>query len=262
MSDDRKAPLDGLTPRLRREHVERPLPRRFYESVTLGAAPLGVRLLLDGRGARTPRKAELIVPNAELADIVREEWTVQRGVIDPATMPVTKLVCTSIDLVGARMAEVASEIVAYGGSDLLCYRAASPAELISAQARCWDPVLAWAERDLGARFTLATGLMPVPQPVELGAAITTALLPLAPLALTATHVLTTLTGSAILALAVHRRAQTLEEAWAAAHVDEDWQISQWGADAEAEARRALRLREARAAAQVLAMTGSASEPLR
>jgi chaperone required for assembly of F1-ATPase len=69
--------------------------------------------------------------------------------------------------------------------------------------------------------------------------------------LAALHVMTSLMGSALLALTHVRGHLSAEEAWAAAHIDEDWQISQWGQDAEAAARRAQRWRDMQAASRLI-----------
>jgi chaperone required for assembly of F1-ATPase len=149
-------------------------------------------------------------------------------------------------------AAVAEEIEKYAGSDLLCYRAASPAGLVAKQEQHWDPVLAWAARDLGAQFVTTASLIHVTQPATATAAIRKATDGLDALRLAALSVLTTVTGSAMLAVAILRGQLTLEDAWTAANVDEDWQIAQWGLDYEAEQRRNNRFAEVKAAATVLA----------
>ena len=105
-----------------------------------------------------------------------------------------------------------------------------------------------------ASFVVADGIMPVAQPKAATAAVERALAGRDAFALTALHVMTTLTGSAMLALAHARGRLSAEEAWAAAHVDEDWQISQWGEDAEAKARRERRWLEMQAASRLLALS--------
>lgn len=236
---------------IQRESV-RPLPKKFYKEVSIGESERGYGILLDGRRVRSPKKCELAVSTRALADGLAREWAAQVDIIDPAEMPLTTLVFTAIDAVAGSEAAVAAEIVRYAGSDLLCYRAEAPAELVKTQALHWDPVLRWAEDAIGARFVVSTGLMPVAQPQASSAAVAAEIAGLPALQLAGLHVLTTLTGSALLALAVHRGHLSLDAAWAAAHVDEDWQIAQWGEDAEARDRRSRRLREARAAAALLA----------
>lgn len=241
-----------------REAQVKPLPRRFYKDVSLGVSgpPPRHTILLDGRTARTPGRRELTLPTQPLAEAVATEWAAQTTHIDPGHMPLTRLVNTAIDGVADRRAEVAADVVKYAGSDLLCYRADFPDGLIARQRAHWDPVLDWAADVLGARFVVADGLMPVAQPPEAIARIAAAVEPLDAFRLTALHVQTTLMGSALLALAVVAGRLTPEAAWAAAHVDEDWQISEWGEDAEAMARRERRWGEMRAAAALVGLVGS------
>jgi chaperone required for assembly of F1-ATPase len=243
-------PTGAKTPEIT-DRMGAPLPKRFYTAVTLDAVAGGYRILLDGRPVKTPRKSVVTADTKPLAEAIAAEWAAQVTVIAPATMPVTTLVCTALDAVAGQEAAVRAEIVQYAGSDLLCYRAEAPEGLVAAQAQHWDPVLAWAAARFGAHFSTTVGLMPVAQPAEVKTGIAAAVSDLPALPLAAVHVLTTIFGSTLLALAVQRAHLPFEAAWAAAHVDEDWQISLWGRDDEADARRARRLREARAAAFVL-----------
>jgi chaperone required for assembly of F1-ATPase len=184
---------------------------------------------------------------------VAAEWDAQGDRIDPATMPLTRLVNSAIDGIAGREGEVRADIAKYAANDLLCYRAGSPAELVRRQAEAWDPVLAWASEALGARLMLAQGIVPVMQSAASLAAVAAALAPLDAFGLAAHHTMTTLTGSALLALAHGAGRLTVGETWSSAHIDEDWQISQWGEDAEAKARRAHRWTEMQAASRLLAL---------
>lgn len=234
----------------------RPLPKRFYKTVTVEAwlrGDDGFRILLDGKAMRTPAKVLLAVPTSALAEAIAAEWEAQREHIDPAAMPLTRLVNSALDGVLGREGEVRADIVKYAASDLVCHRAAEPEGLAQRQAELWDPVLAWSRDALGARFVVAQGLMPVAQPGEARSAIAEALDGLDAFALAALHVMTTLTGSALLALAHARGHLTAEAAWAAAHVDEDWQIARWREDAEAALRRRLRWSEMQAASRLLVL---------
>lgn len=233
--------------------VLRPLPRRFYTSVAVVGVEGGHGIALDGRPVRTPGKSLLVVPSMALADALAAEWTAQGASIDPATMPLTRIVNSAIDGVAPRRAEVAADIAAYSGSDLVCYRADAPPALVAAQARVWDPVLAWARDALGADFVVASGVMPVTQPAAANDRIAAAIAGLDALTLASLHVMTTLTGSALIALAHLKGHMGPKEAWAAAHVDEDWQASQWGEDAEAVERRRRRWQEMEAASRLLAL---------
>ncbi|MGJ0509762.1 MAG: ATP12 family chaperone protein [Methylocystis sp.] len=244
----------------------RPLPKRFYKEATVGEADGGFSILLDGRPVNTPARRRVVVPWRPLAEALAGEWAGQGETIDPSTMPLTKLVNSALDGVAHQMPAVEAELVKYGGSDMLCYRAAEPESLVAAQRAAWDPLLAFARDKLGARLGLAEGVMFAAQPEESLAALAAAVRayvgegPGAPLRLAALHVMTTLTGSLILALAKSLKAIDLAEAWAAAHIDEDFQMRTWGEDAEALERRAARFKEMAAAAFVSDCAKSGEAP--
>lgn len=232
--------------------MDRPAkPRRFYKSAALGERDGGFGVTLDGRFARTPKRSHLLVPDRRVAEEMAAEWEAQADDIDPMTMPVTRIVNSAIDGVAERADAVRAEIVAYCGSDLIAYRAGSPQGLVARQALAWDPLVAWAAAELDAPLLVGEGIMPIRQPQSSLDAVSAAIAGVDSLPLAALHVVTTLTGSAIIALSLSRGLLKAEQAWTAAHVDEDWEISQWGEDAEASARRAARWKEMRAAAFVL-----------
>jgi chaperone required for assembly of F1-ATPase len=226
------------------------LRKRFYERAS--TAPEGKlhAVRLDDKPVRTPAGHLLAVPTLALAQTLAAEWDAQRDMIDPAKMPLTRLANSIIDGVSERPTPVADEIARYLASDLVCYRAATPRGLVERQVRQWDPIVSWARETLGARFLLAEGVMHVAQPQSTLAAAAAAI-PSDPWKLGAVHSVTTLTGSALLALALTQGRITPDEAWAAAHVDEDWNMEQWGRDELALERRAYRHAELQAAATVL-----------
>ena len=236
------------------------LPKRFYQEVAVKEERGGAAsLLLDGKPVRTPGKAPLILPTLALAEAVAEEWRVQGERIDPTAMPLTKLANSAIDGVSGREQAVIDDILAFAGADLLCYRAQGPRDLTDAQREQWDPVLAWAKEALEAPLALAEGVVHVAQPSPSLDRLKETLTGSDAFSLAALHVMTSLTGSALLALAVALGRMTPEEAWGAAHVDEDWQTSQWGEDAEAAARRKNRWRDFEAAARLLALSQDSSK---
>lgn len=238
MSDEKES---GLGPMQRAQRQMRPeLPRRFYKEATVAEAAGGHTVLLDGRSVKTPGKRGLIVPTASLASAIAGEWQAQGEWIDPAAMPLTRLANTVIDAVAQRMDEVRADALKYAGSDLLCYRASHPAGLVERQQRHWDPLLAWAGDRLGAALVAVEGIGHHPQPAAALTAVGRAVEGLDPFRLGGVHELTTLSGSIVIALAAALGAVGPEAAWSAAHVDEDWQIGQWGEDYEAAERRRLR----------------------
>jgi chaperone required for assembly of F1-ATPase len=229
----------------------RPAPRRrFYATAAIASVAGGHAVQLDGKPVRTPAGRVLAAPTAALALALAAEWDAQRDVIDPARMPLTRLANAIIDGVSDRPDAVAAEIENYLGSDLVCYRASSPPGLVTRQAQHWDPILAWARDVLGAPLRAEVGVVHIAQDED-ALARARATIPRDPWRLGALSAATTLSGSALVALALARGRLSAEKAWEAAHVDEDWNMAQWGRDALALERRAFRFAEFEAAATVL-----------
>ncbi len=227
------------------------LRRRFYDKVTVTPVAEGYAVRLDDKPVLTPARRVLAAPTPALAEALAAEWQAQREAIDPATMPLTRLANSIIDGVAAAPAPVGAEVEKYLASDLLFYRADKPHALRERQARLWDPILDWARATLGARFILGEGVVHVAEPQGALAAAGAAI-PRDPWRLGAVHAATTLTGSALLALALAAGRLSAEQAWQAGQVDEDWNSEQWGRDELALERQAFRFAELQAAATVLA----------
>ena len=233
--------------------IRRELPKRFYEQAAAAeTGEGGFTVLLDGRGLRTPLRRRLVVPTRSLAERLAAEWMSQGERIDPATMPATRLANTVVDGVADDPAAARKDLAGYIETDMLFYRAGYPERLVARQRETWDPILAWAEQRLDARFQLAEGVMHVAQAPAAVAAFRAWIDAVEqPFAIAALHQMTTLTGSALLPLAVAEGHLDVDTAWTAAHLDEDWNTELWGADAEAEARRAARFVDMQVAADVL-----------
>jgi chaperone required for assembly of F1-ATPase len=230
--------------------------QRFFTTATAREREGAFAVELDDKPVRTPARRLLAFPTLPLAERAATEWQSQGEFIDPAKLPLTRLANTIIDAVVGAHAEVAADVARYIASDLLFYRAEGPERLVARQNSEWNPILAWAGEAHGARFLLAQGVVFVTQP-EAAVAAMRRLIPASLWRLGAVHVITTLTGSALIALALAEQAITPDDAWAAAHVDENWNQELWGRDAVALARRALRRTEFDAAISVLRLAPEA-----
>jgi chaperone required for assembly of F1-ATPase len=243
-----KSPLDPEE--AVRRTMRKPRRKRFYASADVVESPGGFAITLDDKAVRTPSGRPLVAPVRPIADAMAAEWEAQKEFIDPLTMPLTRFANSVVDAVVDRVEAVADDVVKYLGSDLLFYRAGHPEGLVAREVALWDPMVFWAADALGAHFILAEGIVHVRQP-ESAIAAARAALPADPWSIAALHVVTTLTGSALLALALTHGVLDQDQVWAAAHVDEDWNIEKWGVDEEVAARRVARLVDFRAAARIL-----------
>src|SRR4051812_1164303 len=248
-------PLDPI--KAARRGLRAPLRRRFYREVSVAEGDGSFALRLDGRPVRTPARRMLAAPTSALADMLAAEWRAQTEFITPSAMPLTRLANSIIDGVAEKLELVADEVAGYIATDLVLYRATSPQGLVARQAAAWDPIVDWARDALDADFVVGEGLSYVKQSESALMAARTAIPRTAADAralwqLGALHSITTLTGSALTALALLRGHLTVQQGWTAAHVDEDWNMDQWGLDETALERRAYHFAEMQVAATVLA----------
>ncbi|MEJ7932812.1 ATP12 family protein [Sphingobium sp. AN558] len=217
--------------------------RRFYTEVAVIPGEGGFEIRLDGRPVRTPARALLALPNMVLAEAVAGEWREQNEVIDPASMPFTGLANAAIDHVAPNSASFAADVARYGESDLLCYRADGPQELVERQAAAWDPLLEWARARYDIVFRVTQGVLPVPQPQETLDRLAHVVAALDAFTLAGLSTVVALTGSLVAGLALLEGGHAPDAIWAAAEIDEVWQVERWGEDAQASARAARRARD-------------------
>jgi chaperone required for assembly of F1-ATPase len=231
-------------------------PKRFYGAVALDEGADGFTILLDGKPARTPAKAILTLPGRALAGAVTAEWEAQRERIEPATMPLTRLASIAIDLVAPRRTEVVAAIAKYGETDLVCYRAWHPPALVLRQHRVWQPLVEWVAERYGARLDVTEGIVPRDQPEACLRAIEQAVDAYDIWALAALNLATASCGSVVVALALAERRLDAKQAFAAAQLDESFEIEQWGEDEEQMRRRAMLSDDIAGAARFLALLGA------
>ena len=229
--------------------------KRFYAEAGFAAAAGAFAIELDGKPIRTPAKAALAVPNRTLAGAIADEWRAQGERIDPATMPLTRLASIAIDLVAPRRDEIVAAIVKYAETDLVCYRAAAPPALVRRQHAVWQPLVDWLAARHGARLDVTEGVVPRDQPGAALGAIRQAIEAHDIWVLAALNLATAACGSVVVALALAEGRLDAAQAFAAAQLDESFEIEHWGEDAEQTQRRALLGDDIAAAKRFLALLG-------
>ncbi|MCZ4345339.1 ATP12 family protein [Devosia neptuniae] len=228
------------------------LPKRFYKEVAAGPVDGGFTVTLDGRQVRTPgRKIPVIVPAAPIATAMASEWAAQGEFINPGTMPTVRLINSGVESGEDSVPAFRDEIVKFAGGDLLLYRAESPQGLVNAQEQHWDDALVRLARHFGVSFQPTFGILHQAQPQTTLDRLAEVLANEHLISLTAMVSMTGLTGSGLLTLGYWHKLIDADAVWAAAHVDEDYQITQWGSDEEAADRRAMRRVEFDTAVAVL-----------
>lgn len=227
------------------------LPKRFYRHAEVAPAVDGYTVVLDGRGVRTPAGAPLVTPALAVAAAVAEEYLAQGDVISPLTMPTTRLLATAIDRIQPLRERFIEQLATYAESDVLCYRACEPEDLVARQEACWQPLLDWAAREYGADFAVTRGIMPVRQPREAIDAVRAAVTALSDAELTVLSSAVQACRSVVVGLALVRGRIGADEAFAVAELDESFQIERWGETEDAGERRRRVLGDLRAAASYL-----------
>ncbi|MBS1301451.1 ATP12 family protein [Loktanella sp. SALINAS62] len=229
-------------------------PKRFWTMAEVVERNGGYAVDLDGRPVKTPYKTPLVVPTRALADAVAAEWQAQTDLIDPQTMPVTRAANSAIDKVAPQSNAVANMLASYAENDLLCYRATAPDALVALQDAAWDPWLDWVAQTLDAPLHVTAGVMPIAQPDTSLSRLRAEVERFDAWELTGFHDIVQLSGSLVLALAVAADKLTPDAAWQISHVDEDFQISQWGEDDEASAVAAIKAQALKDGARFMRMS--------
>lgn len=212
--------------------------KRFYREARAVESGDGFAVQLDGKPLQTPGKRALCVPSCALAQAIAVEWQGQGPTVNPLRLPLTRLVSTAIDRVAPRRQETVTEIAKYAATDLLCYRAGDPPELAGRQQRIWQPLLDWIAQRYDVTLAVTEDIAPLPQSPAALAAIERAVAAHDPMLLVALHLATSACGSVVLGLALLADRVSADEAFAAAQLDESFQIERWGEDPEQTQRRA------------------------
>lgn len=226
--------------------------KRFYREAAVAETADGHGVVLDGRPVRTPGRQPMVAPSPGLAEAIAEEWRAQGQEIQPAAMPLTRLATTALDRMPAQRRPAIEEIIAYAGTDLLCYRAAEPFELVQRQQRVWQPWLDWAAERYGVRLRVTADIQPLSQPEEAVAPLRARVEGLGDWSLVGLHAATTALGSVILGLALLDARIDAGAALEISLLDELFEIERWGWDSESERRHAVLRRDVGAAEVFLA----------
>lgn len=207
--------------------------KRFWDTATVAPEEKGFAVHLDGRPVKTPAKRALVVPTETMARRIADEWDAQEKTVDPTKMPWTRSANAALDKLSTQRHEVADHLAGYAETDLLCYRADGPHELLERQRAAWDPLLDWAAETYGARLSVTSGVMPVSQDTVVLERLAATMRGMSSFQLTGFHDIVALSGSFILALAATETIESPEALWSMSRIDETWQIEQWGEDEEA-----------------------------
>jgi len=234
-------------------------PKRFYKKAEVATTPDGFSVTLDGRAVKTPAGSLLTLCSEALAAAVAEEWLAQDGTIKPHTMPLMQLAATALDRVGPQRGAMVDQALSYASTDLVCYRAEAPPDLVKRQQAAWQPLVDWTGKACGVRLEVTSGIIPLSQPAATLDKLRDLLADWSDSELTALVAAMLTCGSLVIALALVRGRVDADTAFELSQLDESYQIERWGDDEEAAQRRRNLREEIRSAAAFLALARSTGE---
>lgn len=216
--------------------------KRFWDQVTIGADDAGHAILLDGRPVHLPGGGKLLVPARPLAEAIAGEWQAaggqKGGEMSFADTPLTRLAGTAQERIAPDPYPTIDAIARYGESDLLCYRAKSPSELVRRQAAEWQPWLDWVAQRHGAPLRVTAGIAAIRQHHDSINTLRATVAGFDPFTLAGLGIAVPALGSLVLGLALAAGEIDAARAHALGMLDELFQEEQWGQDEEAAKRRA------------------------
>jgi chaperone required for assembly of F1-ATPase len=230
--------------------------KRFYEQVHVTQQGGGFGLFLDDKAVKTPGRVALVLPTKALADAVAVEWRNQGDKIDPKSMALTQIANTAIDRVKPRRAEVIGELLEYGETDLLCYRADEPADLAEEQSHIWGAYLNWLLDEHHITLNVTSGILPVRQPNEMREELAKLADRYDDFSLTSFHTFVGGFGSIVLAFALMDGFSDFESCWSASILEQSFQEKKWGVDAEAMEKNTRLKAEMETALELLSLVNS------
>ena len=231
--------------------------KRVWRSAQVAEHADGFAITLDGKAVRTPGKRNLVVPTRALAEAIASEWNAQGDTVEPSEMPLTRYANSASDGVMLRRAEVIEEVTRFGATDLICYRATEPPELVERQLENWQPLADWIADELEIKLEIASGVIPVAQSESTMNGFRAAVSAFGDFSLTGLHGATAACGSLVIGLALARGHLDAEAAWMLSQIDETFQIERWGEDAEATDRRARLRADIEATSRFMVLGGAA-----
>ena len=193
--------------------------------------------MLDERILQTPLKRELVLPNLNLTQEIVKEWDQHSKNINTESMIFYSLISTSLDKIIDNKNLYINDILDYVDTDLLCYRAENPKELVELQKNKWDPIILLIEKYIQTRVRVFQGVLPKKQHSTVHVRLNNLINQFDIFEISALHRLTNITGSIFLSLCVLKKDILSNEVFELSFLDELWQAENWGFDDETSKKR-------------------------
>lgn len=214
--------------------------KRFYRETSVTETAGGWQVTLDGRPIRTAAGAPQVVPTQILAAALAREWEEQDEEIDPARFVFRDSADFAIDRIAHDRFETIGQLLGYGATDTLCYRADPEDALYERQQAEWEPLLQAIETRGNIRFRRVSGVIHRAQPDETLMHLRARLDEFDPFTLAGLLQAASLAASLCIALETIGPGSDPQHLWHLASLEEEWQAELWGREPMAEERRAQR----------------------
>ena len=212
--------------------------KKFWKKVSIKKISFNsFQIMLDERILQTPLKRELILPNLNLAQEIAKEWDQDSINIKTESMIFYGLISTSLDKIIDNRNVYIDDILDYIDTDLICYRADNPKELVELQKSKWDPIILLVEKYIGTKVQVFIGVSPNKQHYTVHDGINNLIDQFDIFEISALHRITNITGSIFLSLCVLRKDISKNEVFELSFLDELWQEENWGFDKENSQKR-------------------------
>ena len=212
--------------------------KKFWEKVSIKKISSdSFCVMLDKRILKTPLKRELVLPNFNLAQEIVKEWDQDSKNINTESMIFYGLISTSLDKIIDNKNAYINDILDYIDTDLICYRAENPKELVELQKNKWDPIILLLEKYIGTKVEVFQGVLPKKQHATVHVKLNNIINQLDIFEISALHRITNITGSIFLSLCVLKKDIPKNEVFELSFLDELWQAENWGFDEETTQKR-------------------------
>ena len=232
--------------------------KRFYTLASHKKTADGFEVQLDGKTVKTPLGQDVVAPTKAMADAIVLEWAAQEEKVKPETMPLTQLLITAIDKIRDRTA-ITESVMRYLDTDLVCYWTKEPEELAKLQKENWGAWVKWFDEHFEVPLDTTKTLDAITQDPEAHKRVWNYIEALDDYYFTVLHVMTSLSGSLVLALAFTEGDISPEEIFEASYLEELYRGEIYnedvhGAAPNEEAEREAFKKDAAAAKEFLVLT--------
>ena len=189
-------------------------------------------ILLDKRILKTPMQKDLIFSNYKIAKETALEWDIDEKEINTENMVFYGLISTAIDKISNDKVSYIENVLGFINTDLICYRADGPNELVDLQNNSWNPIISFIKKYIDVELKFFIGVMPSKQSLDIFNRLKTLINSFSDIEISALHRMTNLTGSIFISICILKGDVLKNEAFELSFLDELYQAKNWGIEEE------------------------------